>query len=71
MQEAVKLDLAESGISSPAMMEQSTNFPALSGAPCIVAEIECGNIRGRVFNGSDAAVVQNTLQCIGGMSHAW
>ncbi len=71
MQEVVKLDLAESGISTPAMMEQSTSLPALSGVPCIAAEIECGNIRVRIFNGADAAVVQNTFHCIGGMSHAW
>ena len=71
MQEVVKLDLAESGTSAPAMMEQSTSLPALSGVPCIAAEIECGNIRMRIFNGADAAVVQNTFQCIGGMFHAW
>ena len=71
MQEVVKLDLAESETSAPAMMEQSTSLPALSGVPCIAAEIECGNIRMRIFNGADAAVVQNTFQCIGGMFHAW
>ena len=26
------------------MMELSTSLPALSGVPCIAAEIECGNI---------------------------
>ena len=71
MQEVVKLGLVESEISTPAMMVQSTSLPALSGVPCIAAEIECGNIRVRIFNGADAAVVQNTFQCIGGMSHAW
>lgn len=71
VQEVVKLDLVESETSAPAMMEQSTSLPALSGVPCIAAEIECGNIRMRIFNGADAAVVQNTFQCIGGMFHAW
>lgn len=71
IQEVVKLDLVESETSAPAMMEQSTSIPALSGVPCIAAEIECGNIRMRIFNGADAAVVQNTFQCIGGMFHAW
>ena len=71
MQEVVKLELAESEISTPAMMEQNTSLPTLSGVPCIAAEIECGNIRVRIFNGADAAVVQNAFQCIGGMSHAW
>ncbi len=71
MQEVVKLDLAESETSAPAVTEQSTSLPDLSGDPCIAAEIECGNIRIRLFNGADAFVVQNTLHCIGGMSHAW
>ena len=71
MQEVVKLDLAEGGISTPAMMEQNTSLSALPGVPCIAAEIECRNIRVRIFNGADAAVVQNTFQCIGGMAHAW
>lgn len=71
VQEVVKLDLAESETSAPAVTEQSTSLPDLSGDPCIAAEIECGNIRIRLFNGADAFVVQNTLHCIGGMSHAW
>ena len=71
MQEVVKLDLVESETSAPAMMEQSTSLPVLSGVPCIAAEIECGNIRMRIFNGADAAVVRSAFQCIGGMSHAW
>lgn len=62
IQEVVKLDLAESGISTPAMMEQNTSLPALAGVSCIAAEIECGNIRVPIFNGADAAVVQNTFQ---------
>lgn len=39
MQEVVKLELAESEISTPVMMEQSTSLPALSGVPSIAAEI--------------------------------
>ena len=50
MQEAVKLDLVEKKVSIPAMIEQSASFPALSGVPCIAAEMECGNIRVRIFN---------------------
>lgn len=71
MQEVVKLDLAESGISAPAMMELDVGHPASPSVSCIAAEIECGNIRVRLFNGADTAVIQNTFQCIGGMSHAW
>lgn len=70
-QEVVKLDLVEHEISTPVMMEQKVSHLAASGISHIAAEIECGNIRIRLFNGADASVVQNTLHCIGGMSHAW
>lgn len=70
-QEVVKLDLVERGISTPAIMEQNVSHPASSDSSCIVAEIECGSIRIRLFNGADASVIQNTFQYIGGMPHAW
>lgn len=70
-QEVVKLDLVERGISIPAVTEQNVSHPALSDSLCIAAEIECGNIRIRLFNGADASVIQNTFQCVGGMTHAW
>lgn len=70
-QEVVRLNLVEREMSTPAMVEQNANRLTLPDIPCIAAEIECGNIKVRLFNGADTAVVQNTLQCIGGTSHAW
>ena len=70
-QEVVKLDLVEREISTPAMMEQNVSHLASSDSSHIAAEIECGDIRIRLFNGADASVIQNTLRCIGGMPHAW
>ena len=70
-QEVVKLDLVEREIFTPAMMEQNVSHLASPNIQCIAAEIECGNIRIRLFNGADTAVVQNTLQYIGGVAHAW
>ena len=70
-QKVVKLDLVESEISTSTMVEQNASHSASTDIPCIAAEIECGNIKVRLFNGADTFVVQNTLQCIGGMSHAW
>lgn len=70
-QEVVKLDLVEHEISTPAVVEQNVSHLTSPNIPCIAAEIECGNIKVRFFNGADTAVDQNTLQCIGGMSHAW
>ena len=69
-QEVVKLDLAEHEISTPAVVEQNVSHLALPDIPCIAAEIECGNIKVRLFNGADTTVIQNIIQCIGGMSHA-
>lgn len=71
MQEVMKFDLTESEIPTPAMIEQSTSLLVLSVVPCIAAEIEYKNIKVRIFNGADAATVQNTLQCSGDMTHAW
>ena len=70
-QEVVKLDLTEHEIPAPAMAGQNTNLPSPAAVSAIAAEMECGNIRVRIFNGADPAVVQNTLHCIGGMAHAW
>ena len=70
-QEIVKLDMIEVPASAPAMVEQNVSHPDIPTPPCIAAEIECGNIRVRFFNGADDTVIQNTLKCIGGMPHAW
>lgn len=70
-QEVVKLDVLENATSTPAMTEQNACSLPMPPAPCIAAEIECGAIRIRLFNGADNSVIQNTLKCIGGMPHAW
>lgn len=70
-QEVVKLSLVEQEGSAPVMVEQNASHPILSSTPCIAAEIDCGNIRIRLFNGADTLVIQNTLKCFGGISHAW
>ena len=71
MQEIVRLDLVTREMSAPDMATQNTSHKASASSPCIAAEIEYGNIRIRLFNGADDLVIQNTLKCIGGMSHAW
>lgn len=70
-QEVVKLDLVTHEMSAPDMATQNTSHLVSASIPCIAAEIECGNIKIRLFNGADDLVIQNTLKCIGGMSHAW
>lgn len=68
-QEVVKLNLIKND--DPAIVEQTASSQVLSGVPCTAAEIECGNMKVRLFNGADPTVVHDVLQCIGGASHAW
>ncbi len=70
-QEVVQLDLTAHEVPVPAMAGQNTNLKALSAGHGIAAEMECGNIMIHIFNRADPAVIQNTLQCIPGMTHAW
>lgn len=70
-QEVVKLDMADSPVSSPVMMEQNVSHVTEPTPPCVAAEIECGNIKVRFFRGADDTVIQTTIKCIGGMPHAW
>ena len=70
-QEVVKLDLVESGNTSPAMVDQNVSHLPLSAASNVAAEIQHGSTTLRLFNGADISVVQSTLQYIGGMSNAW
>ena len=58
-QEVVKLDMTESHVSTPAMVEQNVSHPSKPALPCIAAEIGCGNIKVRFFHGADDAVIQN------------
>lgn len=71
-QEVVKVDLVEcnSEISSQ-NVEQNTTFLASQNSTSIAAELVVGNITLRLFNGADPQLIQNTLQCIGGINHAW
>ena len=70
-QEVVKLDMIDSPVSTPVMMEQNASHVTEPASPCVTAEIECGHIKVRFFRGADDIVIQTTLKGIGGMSHAW
>ena len=56
-QEVVKLDLVAHERSPPVMVEQNTSHLVSASIPCIAAEIECGNIKIRLFNGVDDIVI--------------
>lgn len=70
-QEVVRLEMVESTISTPAKMEQNASPVPAATLPEIAAEIEFGAFKVRFYQGADATFIQNTLRCIGGMSHDW
>ena len=70
-QEVIKLDLIECERTTPVRVaEQNTNITTSLVTSSIAAEIECGNLRVRLFNSADPLVIQNTLKGIGGAFHA-
>ena len=70
-QEVVKLNLIGHEMAAPAMVEQNISHLPLPAPSNVAAEIQHGSITLRLFNGADISVVQNALQCIGGISDAW
>ena len=71
-QEVVKIDLVGTPSSSAAIMEQNTNIQALPVTDTGAAmEIVTGNSIIRFFNNTNPELIRTTLQCLGGMSHAW
>lgn len=71
LQEVVKVDLVQHEESVPKIIEQNTSNPASCEYPAIAAELLLGDVTLRLYNGSDPAVVQSIMQCIGGRCHAW
>ena len=69
-QEVVKLDLIPNSPSSTAIMEQNTCILAMPDTS-VAMEIAMGNSTIRFFNHTNPELVRTTLQCLGGMSHAW
>lgn len=72
IQEVVKVDLIPSENSeSSLLMEQNVSYDVQPPASVVAAELLIDDITLRLFNGADERLVQNILQCIGGMKHAW
>lgn len=71
-QEVVKLDLIEDLSSSTTIMEQNPRILAMPDTDAGVAmEIVMENSTIRFFHNTNPELVRTTLQCLGGMSHAW
>ena len=71
-QEVVKVDLVSNPAPATTIMEQNTRILAMPATDASVAmEIVMGNSTIRFFNNTNPDLIRTTLQCLGGMSHAW
>lgn len=71
-QEVVKVDLVSNPAPSTTIMEQNTRILAMPSTDASVAmEIVMDNSTIRFFNNTNLDLIRTTLQCLGGMSHAW
>ena len=71
-QEVVKVDLVSNPAPATTIMEQNTRILAMPTTDASVAmEIVMGNSTIRFFNNTNPDLIRITLQCLGGMSHAW
>lgn len=71
-QEVVKVDLVPEPAPVATIMERNTRILAMPDTDASVAmEIVMGNSTIRFFNNTNPDLIRTTLQCLGGMSHAW
>lgn len=71
-QEVVKVDLVPKSAPTVTIMEQNTRTLVMPDTDASVAmEIVMGNSTIRFFNNTNPDLIRTTLQCLGGMSHAW
>lgn len=70
VQDVVKVNLVEHEISNSSMEQNACPIP-YENESVIAAELLVGNIRLRIFNGAESQLIQNTLQCLGGVGRAW
>lgn len=71
-QEVVKLDLVPEPAPAATIMEKNTRILTMPDTDAsVAAEIIMGNSTIRFFNNTNPDLIRTTLQCLGGMSHAW
>lgn len=70
IQEVVKVDLIQPQDSS-LKVEHNVSLIEQTDPPTVAAELLVGGVTLRLFNGADEKLIQSTLQCLGGMNHAW
>ena len=70
IQEVVKVDLIQPQDSS-LKVKHNVSLIEQTDPPTVAAELLVGGVTLRFFNGADEKLIQSTLQCLGGMNHAW
>lgn len=70
IQEVVKVDLIQPQDSS-LKVDHNASLVEQTDSSAMAAELFFGGITLRLFNGADEKLIQSTLQCLGGMNHAW
>ena len=70
IQKVVKVDLIQPQDSS-LKVEHNVSLIEQTDPPTVAAELLVGGVTLRFFNGADEKLIQSTLQCLGGMNHAW
>ena len=71
-QEVVKVDLVPESAPAATILGQNTRILSTPATDASVAmEIAMGNSTIRFFNNTNPDLIRITLQCLGGMSHAW
>lgn len=72
IQEVVKVDFVSSVNQEPSLLiEQNVSQDVPPSSTMVAVELIIDNTTIRLFNGADNQLVQNILQCIGGMKNAW
>ena len=70
LQEVVKVDLIPCEESSQ-IIEQNVSIPTISSESIVAAELVMGNVTLRLYNNANEQLIEKTIQCIGGIKHAW
>lgn len=69
-QEVVKVDLIPESHTPTTLMEQNASALPLTDT-CVAMEIATHNSTIRFYNNTNPEFIRMTLQCLGGMAHAW
>ena len=53
------------------LIEHNVSIPIISSESTVAAELVMGNVTLRLYNNANEQLIEKTIQCIGGINHAW